>query len=56
MTEVLLQNGRPKGSGIVRFEMFESADKAVGEYKCVRRVPEIASIASGLKHLSTMLC
>ncbi|KAF9347813.1 hypothetical protein BGX34_002876, partial [Mortierella sp. NVP85] len=32
MTEILLQNGRPKGSGIVRFEMFESADKAVAKF------------------------
>lgn len=29
MTEVLEHAGRPKGSGVVRFESFESADKAV---------------------------
>lgn len=29
MTEVLEHAGRPKGSGVVRFETFESADKAV---------------------------
>lgn len=32
MTEILLHGGRPKGSGVVRFEHYESADKAVGEY------------------------
>ncbi|KAF9356152.1 hypothetical protein BGX26_005663 [Mortierella sp. AD094] len=32
MTEILLSNGRPKGSGVVRFEMFESADKAVAKF------------------------
>ncbi|KAG0209876.1 hypothetical protein BGX31_002019 [Mortierella sp. GBA43] len=32
MAEIMLHNGRPKGSGIVRFEMFESADKAVAKF------------------------
>ncbi|KAG0197588.1 hypothetical protein BGX28_008968 [Mortierella sp. GBA30] len=32
MTEILLHGGRPKGSGIVRFELFESADKAVAKF------------------------
>ncbi|KAF9111983.1 hypothetical protein BGX27_004164 [Mortierella sp. AM989] len=31
-TEIILSNGRPKGSGIVRFELFESADKAVAKF------------------------
>ncbi|KAF9903885.1 hypothetical protein EC991_003222 [Linnemannia zychae] len=30
--EVLLQDGRPKGSGVVRFESFEAADKAVAKF------------------------
>ncbi|KAF9098186.1 hypothetical protein BGX23_006790 [Mortierella sp. AD031] len=30
--EVLLQDGRAKGSGVVRFESFESADKAVAKF------------------------
>ena len=29
--DVLMQDGRAKGSGVVRFESFESADKAVGK-------------------------
>ena len=29
MTEILESGGRSKGSGIVRFDHFESADKAV---------------------------
>ncbi|KAI1303908.1 hypothetical protein EDD11_005274 [Mortierella claussenii] len=32
MTEILMSAGRPKGSGVVRFEMFESADKAVAKF------------------------
>ncbi|KAF8970529.1 hypothetical protein BGZ46_010425 [Entomortierella lignicola] len=32
MAEILTSNGRPKGSGSVRFEMFESADKAVAKF------------------------
>ncbi|KAG0320365.1 hypothetical protein BGZ99_004557 [Dissophora globulifera] len=32
MTEILMDGGRPKGSGIVRFELFESADKAVARF------------------------
>ncbi|KAG0100778.1 hypothetical protein BGZ93_003594 [Podila epicladia] len=32
MTEVLEHAGRPKGSGVVRFESFESADKAVSKF------------------------
>ncbi|KAF9961525.1 hypothetical protein BGZ72_003363 [Mortierella alpina] len=32
MTEILLHGGRPKGSGIVRFEHYESADKAVAKF------------------------
>ncbi|KAG0347498.1 hypothetical protein BG004_007645 [Podila humilis] len=32
MTEILVHNGRPKGSGIVRFQEFESADKAVAKF------------------------
>ncbi|KAF9582327.1 hypothetical protein BGW38_000345 [Lunasporangiospora selenospora] len=31
-TEILLHNGRPKGSGVVRFEHFDSADKAVAKF------------------------
>ncbi|KAF9968275.1 hypothetical protein BGZ73_000174 [Actinomortierella ambigua] len=32
-TEILLDDrGRPRGSGIVRFELFESADKAVSKF------------------------
>lgn len=30
-TEILESGGRSKGSGVVRFEHFESADKAVGK-------------------------
>ncbi|KAF9907160.1 hypothetical protein BX616_000514 [Lobosporangium transversale] len=30
--EILMSSGRPKGSGIVRFEMFESAEKAVARF------------------------
>lgn len=32
MTEILESGGRSKGSGIVRFDHFESADKAVGRF------------------------
>ncbi|KAI8603116.1 hypothetical protein EDD21DRAFT_369983 [Dissophora ornata] len=32
MTEIIMEGGRPKGSGVVRFEMFESADKAVAKF------------------------
>ncbi|KAG0205745.1 hypothetical protein BGX28_002712 [Mortierella sp. GBA30] len=32
MTEMLDTSGRSKGSGIVRFEMYESADKAVAKF------------------------
>ncbi|KAF9433168.1 hypothetical protein BGZ76_009807 [Entomortierella beljakovae] len=32
LAEIILSNGRPKGSGIVRFEMFEAADKAVAKF------------------------
>ncbi|KAF9427597.1 hypothetical protein BGZ94_004593 [Podila epigama] len=32
MTEILQHAGRPKGSGVVRFESFESADKAVAKF------------------------
>ncbi|KAF9283573.1 hypothetical protein BGZ68_005260 [Mortierella alpina] len=32
MTEILLHGGRPKGSGVVRFEHYESADKAVAKF------------------------
>ncbi|KAF9547607.1 hypothetical protein EC957_008263 [Mortierella hygrophila] len=30
--DVLMQDGRAKGSGVVRFESFESADKAVAKF------------------------
>ncbi|KAF9195136.1 hypothetical protein BGZ51_004563 [Haplosporangium sp. Z 767] len=32
MTEILMYGGRPRGSGIVRFELFEAADKAVAKF------------------------
>ncbi|KAG0291671.1 hypothetical protein BGZ96_004980, partial [Linnemannia gamsii] len=30
--DVLMQDGRAKGTGVVRFESFESADKAVAKF------------------------
>lgn len=37
--EVLMQDGRAKGSGVVRFESFEAADKAVGKISWPRLLP-----------------
>ncbi|RUS34222.1 hypothetical protein BC938DRAFT_481731 [Jimgerdemannia flammicorona] len=31
--EILEQNGRPKGSGVVRFDTFDGAERAVSEYR-----------------------